>query len=205
MKSVTLDGDIYDPAGSLSGGSKAQNSGILLKLRNKKQLMEQVNEKQALLDDIAKTLENYQRQLQKYNKTKQALDLKQHALKLLEEQLSSNSSAKVIRLVQELHEGVSQIDVEIKELEAKKRECIERQKSLEKEMEELSQHRESKLKAIQKELDKCKKEVAKATPFIKTKQQEVDIASEEIRKEDVTDIYPFQPLNKKQNLFSRTI
>ena len=33
VKSVTLDGDVYDPSGTLSGGSAPNSSGILVKVQ----------------------------------------------------------------------------------------------------------------------------------------------------------------------------
>jgi structural maintenance of chromosome 2 len=35
-RSVTLEGDTFDPSGTLSGGAKAQSSGVLLQLQVEK-------------------------------------------------------------------------------------------------------------------------------------------------------------------------
>lgn len=50
-KSVTLEGDSFDPAGTLTGGSRPQSSGILSKLTEINEVSQQLAEiKQQLLE-----------------------------------------------------------------------------------------------------------------------------------------------------------
>ena len=61
LRSVTLSGDVFSPAGTLSGGARLQRHDILPKigelLECEEALMEKVEELKRLESDIAKTQE----------------------------------------------------------------------------------------------------------------------------------------------------
>lgn len=94
-KSVTLEGDVYDPAGTLSGGSSAQSSGILLTLQTINELTKQISNLEKQLKTIKHTLAQEKAQIDLARKLRQGLDLKRHEIKLGEEQISNNSSSAV--------------------------------------------------------------------------------------------------------------
>ncbi|KAI8446476.1 SMCs flexible hinge, partial [Phakopsora pachyrhizi] len=54
MKSVTQDGDIYDPSGTLSGGSKPSTLGILIKVQELKKVEGLLKDHQSKLEVIKK-------------------------------------------------------------------------------------------------------------------------------------------------------
>ncbi|KAI8447921.1 SMCs flexible hinge, partial [Phakopsora pachyrhizi] len=54
MKSVTQDGDIYNPSGALSGGSKPSTSGILIKVQELKKVEGLLKDHQSKLEVIKK-------------------------------------------------------------------------------------------------------------------------------------------------------
>lgn len=95
MKSVTLEGDVYDPAGTLSGGSAPQSSGVLLTLQKlneiNAELADQVKSLAALQADMARE----KRKVDAGRKAKQELDLKSHEIALAEAQINGNSSSSV--------------------------------------------------------------------------------------------------------------
>lgn len=57
-KSVTLEGDSFDPAGTLSGGSRAQSSSVLAAVSKLVSVSEQREEVSKQLNDINKHLSN---------------------------------------------------------------------------------------------------------------------------------------------------
>ena len=96
MRSVTLDGDTYDPSGNLSGGSRSNSGGVLLKTGELRSLRSQIREHQKILDSYNRELDELDSISKHYYSLKQKLELKEHAHLLLEERLSSNSNAQVI-------------------------------------------------------------------------------------------------------------
>jgi structural maintenance of chromosome 2 len=95
MKSVTLEGDVYDPAGTLSGGSAPQSSGVLVTLQKLNELTKELQEQERQLSMLQATMAKERKKLDATRKTKQELDLKTHEIKLTEEQISGNSSSSV--------------------------------------------------------------------------------------------------------------
>lgn len=95
MKSVTLEGDVYDPSGTLSGGSSPNSSGVLVTLQKLNEIMKDLRVQETALNDLQATMVREKKKLDSARKTKQELDLKMHEIKLTEEQIGSNSSSSV--------------------------------------------------------------------------------------------------------------
>ena len=95
MKSVTLDGDVYDPSGTLSGGSAPNSSGVLVTLQKLNEITREVRNKERLLASLEENMRKEKKKLDATRSLKQELDLKSHEIKLTEEQINSNSSSSV--------------------------------------------------------------------------------------------------------------
>ena len=95
MKSVTLEGDVYDPSGTLSGGSSPNSSGVLVILQKLNEVMKELSQKEHDLLVLQETMRKEKKKLDAARATKQELDLKAHEIKLTEEQINGNSSSSV--------------------------------------------------------------------------------------------------------------
>ena len=95
MKSVTLEGDLYDPAGTLSGGSAPHSSGVLVTLQKLNELTKELGRQEIALVSLRDTMAKEKKKLDSARKAKQELDLKTHEIKLTEEQIGGNSSSSV--------------------------------------------------------------------------------------------------------------
>ena len=95
IKSVTLDGDVYDPSGTLSGGSAPNSSGILVKVQD---LLEaEGNLQDAIARQSALELEEKRTsdvRNHRFNLSRE-LTIKEHELNLLQEQLNGSNAARV--------------------------------------------------------------------------------------------------------------
>ena len=95
IKSVTLDGDVYDPSGTLSGGSAPNSSGILVKvqvlLEAEGNLQDAIARQSALELEEKRTsdVRNHW-----FNLSRE-LTIKEHELNLLQEQLNGSNAARV--------------------------------------------------------------------------------------------------------------
>jgi structural maintenance of chromosome 2 len=99
MKSVTLQGDTYDPAGVLSGGSAPQSSGVLITLTKLNEITTELKHQEMQLSSLQATMAKEKKKLDAARKTKQEFDLKTHEIKLTEEQIGSNSSSSVSQII----------------------------------------------------------------------------------------------------------
>lgn len=95
MKSVTLDGDVYDPSGTLSGGSSPNSSGVLVTLQKLSELNNQLSAHERELSELQSLMGKEKKKLDSARRLKQELDLKSHEIKLTEDQIGGNSSSSV--------------------------------------------------------------------------------------------------------------
>lgn len=106
LKSVTLDGDVYDPSGTLSGGSPPNSSGVLVTLQKLNEMNIQLSKHEGELNELQALMMKEKKMMDSARKLKQDLDLKLHETKLTEEQINGNSSSSVCAittLLCELH------------------------------------------------------------------------------------------------------
>jgi structural maintenance of chromosome 2 len=95
IKSVTLEGDVYDPSGTLSGGSSPNSSGVLVTLQKLNEITREMRSKERRLAALEDTMRKEKKKLDTVRAIKQELDLKSHEIKLTEEQIGNNSSSSV--------------------------------------------------------------------------------------------------------------
>lgn len=95
MKSVTLDGDVYDPSGTLSGGSSPNSSGVLVTLQKLNELNKHLSAHEMELSELQALMGKEKKKLDSVRRLKQELDLKSHEIKLTEDQIGGNSSSSV--------------------------------------------------------------------------------------------------------------
>ncbi|KAI8903905.1 condensin complex component SMC2-like protein [Powellomyces hirtus] len=180
MRSITLDGDAYDPSGQLSGGSKPNSSGVLLKLGSLKTLRTKLNDLALpALSEVQRELEECDRTVNHYKGLQKKLDLELYEGGLLEKRLNTNASAKTIQHVQSLRTRIQEQELLRADAIEKKKKAEETRAHVASEMREFSAHREDKLKALQNDLALGKKELSKSAPTIKKVQQEIDLSREE--------------------------
>jgi len=97
LKSVTLEGDVYDPSGTLSGGSAPNSSGVLVTLQKLNALNKELAARESEMEELQAHVSREKKKLDAARKIKQDLDLKAHEIKLTEEQIGGNSSSSVCR------------------------------------------------------------------------------------------------------------
>lgn len=100
MKCVTLEGDVYDPSGTVSGGSSPKSSGVLVTLQQLNEIERELEMRTEALQTLQATMAREKQRLDAARKMKQEFDLKSHEISLAEEQINSNSSSSVSRFIQ---------------------------------------------------------------------------------------------------------
>ncbi|CAG8747112.1 24490_t:CDS:10, partial [Racocetra persica] len=148
-KSVTLEGDVYDPSGTLQGGSKPSSEGILNKMQASKELKDKLRFHQQALDKINLEIKDAQKVIHKYNQVRQQLDLKTHEIALLEEQVNKSSSSQIIHVVENIMSQIAEQENIIVTSQERYKACQITCQKLENEMKEFKSNRDSKLKEIQ--------------------------------------------------------
>jgi structural maintenance of chromosome 2 len=177
LKSVTLEGDVYDPSGTLSGGSAAQGSGVLLTLQKLHGITQELAQEEEKLAKLERTIAKEAQKMKSARQIQQEMDLKAHEIHLAESQIASNSSSSIIASVNEMKETIAALKTNITDAQRRKQEAEAEVKKVEKEMKDFSSNKTGKLDQLSKDLDKLKKALAKAQAAIKPMQQEMRDAS----------------------------
>ncbi|KXH41870.1 RecF/RecN/SMC N terminal domain-containing protein [Colletotrichum simmondsii] len=173
MRSITLEGDSYDPSGTLSGGSSPNSSGVLVTLQKLNEITRQLKEAESSLHQLQLTIASEKSKLDHARKIKQELDLKSHEIKLGEEQISSNSSSSIIQEVQNMKETIAQLKNDTAEAKKRHFEATADVKRIEKDMKDFDNNKDAKLVELQKSLDKLRADLTKNTASVKVLQKEV--------------------------------
>ncbi|KAH8912766.1 SMC2-like protein [Coniochaeta sp. PMI_546] len=173
MRSITLEGDAYDPSGTLSGGSSPNSSGVLVTLQKLNEITRQLKEAEASLHHIQGTIAREKSKLDQARKIKQELDLKAHEIKLAEEQISGNSSSSIIQEVENMKSAIAQLKTDSAEAKKRQAEASADVKRIEKDMKDFDNNKDGKLIELQGSLDKLRAALVKMTASNKTLQKEL--------------------------------
>lgn len=173
MRSITLEGDSYDPSGTLSGGSSPNSSGVLVTLQKFNELTKELNAKKRVLSELQSTMLREKKKLDQARKIKQELDLKSHEIKLTEEQIGSNSSSSIIQEVENMKQNIIQLKSDLAEAKKRQEEATKDVKRIEKDMKDFNNNKDAKLVELQVSLDALRKALAQKSASVKVLQKEL--------------------------------
>ena len=173
MKSVTLEGDVYDPSGTLSGGSSPSSSGVLVTLQKLNEISKELDVREAELSDLQAIMAKEKKKMDNSRKAKQELDLKSHEIKLTEEQIRGNSSSSIIQAVEEMKANIEQANKNATDAKSRQAEASKDIKRIEKDMKDFDNNKDDKLAELQSSLDALRKKQTKNSIAVKTLQKEL--------------------------------
>ncbi|KAM0458186.1 hypothetical protein ACHAO4_002913 [Trichoderma viride] len=173
MRSITLEGDSYDPSGTLSGGSSPNSSGVLVTLQKLNTLTRQLNEAERSLKDIQIKIAREKSKLDQARQIQQTLDLKKHEIKLAEDQIGGNSSSSIIQEIENWKATIAELQESISDARTRQAEASADIKRIEKDMKDFDNNKDGKLVELQKSLDKLRGSLDKNSAAVKTLQKEL--------------------------------
>lgn len=94
-RSVTLEGDVYEPSGTLSGGAAPTSNGVLVKAQELLDVERRLGEAKGRLDALERKNEKDSGRRERWKTATRDLQIKQHEKKLFEEQLSGSNASRV--------------------------------------------------------------------------------------------------------------
>ncbi|QDZ21883.1 structural maintenance of chromosomes protein [Chloropicon primus] len=127
---ATLDGDFYDPAGTLSGGSSKSSPSILSRLHSLTEAEKKFQTHQSNVVQLRGQVKALDSASKQYTKCKQELDLKVHSLSLLKKKIDASECTQLMNQVATLEESLEQA-------QATHETALEKQTSLEKSVKQL--------------------------------------------------------------------
>ncbi|KIM73622.1 hypothetical protein PILCRDRAFT_15124 [Piloderma croceum F 1598] len=106
VRSVTLDGDVYDPSGTLSGGSALSESGALVKVQELLEAERKVGDAKRRVDELEMTEAKGKEGCDQW-KLSRELEIKEHKMRLLAEQLDGSNAARIGAEIQTLKQTIA--------------------------------------------------------------------------------------------------
>jgi len=156
VRTVTKDGDKYDPAGTISGGSAPSGGGILSKLEELSRLEEQVQKQQQEYEQLQKELQKMQTVSGKYDAFEREVKCKEHEYSLIEERINSSEHHVAEKSAQDLSAQVAQFEEDIKNMPSEEKRLKQLVKQLEKDIKSLSSSREDRIAHLEKQVEELK-------------------------------------------------
>lgn len=179
-RSVTLEGDLFDPAGTLTGGSRASTSSTLMQLQQLSDTTAELKEHETALTSVVQELSKLRKGADQYKSVKQQYEVKTHELELLQATISQNPHHQLLEKVKDLESQLEKANaalVDTKEREAKANKDAEKMES---QMKNYSSYKESQMKEIETNLSAAKSKFQSASKEFKKRQQEVESITLEI-------------------------
>lgn len=180
-KCVTLEGDLFDPAGTLSGGAPAKSGSIILKLEELKEIQNELNKKEQLLRNVETTLSNIAQIAEKHATLKQKYDLLTYEIDMIRQRLQQTSHHKIKEEVESLNATIQKLTQRIIAAKNLEKDSTKRAKDLEAQLKDAVNIREKQLKEAENQLNIFKKKAEKSRKEWQNREQESKTLELEIK------------------------
>ncbi|CAH6718541.1 structural maintenance of chromosomes protein 2 [[Candida] jaroonii] len=158
-RSITLEGDIYDPEGNLAGGSRRNTSSLLITMQKFNKIQLQINELTSELKIVQRELGKFQELSYKTKDLQNEINLQQQELKNLNRKLENNQATIIVKDYEEKQQEVNRLKQEVEDSQIKCDEFTRQIKVIEKDMKEFNTNKGSKLKELEKEVNNLRNQV----------------------------------------------
>lgn len=158
-RSITLQGDIYDPEGTLSGGSRNNSSSFLIDIQKFNSISKKVIDLENKLADVIGRIKQYSEISVKTKSVQNELNLATHKLHLANRSLENNPSAQLLARNKEIREEIENCTESMKNGCEDVRRLEGEVSRIEKDIEEFSKDKGSKLDELKNEVTSISKQI----------------------------------------------
>ncbi|KAF2315810.1 hypothetical protein GH714_040349 [Hevea brasiliensis] len=170
--SVTLEGDIFQPSGLLTGGSRKGGGDLLRQLHELAEAESELLLHQGKLSGIEAKITELLPLHKKFTDFKKQLELKHYDLSLFQGRAEQNEHHKLGELVKKIEQELEEANSKAKEKQILYKECVSMVSMLEKSIKEHDNNREGRLKDLEKKIKAIKSEVQLASKDLKGHENE---------------------------------
>ncbi|KAJ7123064.1 condensin complex subunit SMC2 [Mycena epipterygia] len=180
VRSVTMAGDVYDPSGSLSGGSAPSTSGVLIRVQELLEAEDRLAKAKVELEELETTQGKSQKARDEWKARVKELDMKEHELKLMEEQMQGSNAAQLGAQVEKLKQTIAELQAAIQAAQEKQAAANEDCARLQRDMDEFKNNKDGKIDELKAGISKQKAALQKHSVIVKTQQKEQQTATLEL-------------------------
>jgi len=155
-RTVTLDGDVYEPSGLISGGSKDNLGSTLSKITQLTSVSQKLKEKSTRLKAVVKQLESMSSQSQQFDKLSGDLDIATSQLAAVEKHISQTSYGMIKDKFDSMTQEIKDATKEVSHMMKTKDEKWALHNELKEKEAQLTEDRENRLKDIETRVEQTK-------------------------------------------------
>ncbi|KAF3619865.1 Structural maintenance of chromosomes protein 2-1 [Capsicum annuum] len=167
IPSVTLEGDIFQPSGLLTGGSRRGGGDLLRQLHALAEAESKLSSHQKCLSEIDAKINQLIPLQRKFKDLKAHLELASYDLSLSQSRAEQNEHHKLGELVKKLEQELGEAKSGIEEKKLVNESCLAKVSYLEKSIHEHAGNRESRLKDLEKKVKTIKSQMQSALKDLK--------------------------------------
>ncbi|KAL0869443.1 hypothetical protein ABMA27_007677 [Loxostege sticticalis] len=171
---VTLDGDVFDPSGTLSGGARAKGGSVLVQLQELKEAEAQLHQAEAQYQQCNAEFASMQHAAEKYAATQQRYEMMSHELEVIKARLATTSHAQTHAEIESLRAQVEELSAAVERDKVTQKETAAKARELEAKVKDIKGHREREFKKAEEALKKAKKEAEQHSSSWKQREQEFE-------------------------------
>lgn len=158
-RTVTLDGDTYDPSGTLTGGSKNSLGSLLSKIEELSSMQGELDAQTEELDGLQKKITRLEADLVANKDLVREIELKRHSLQILEDKMAESSYAQTMQEIAALESQLQEIEAEAVALRASEDAAKDELKKLKTAEKDIKKQREKAMKDMENAMRAAQKEV----------------------------------------------
>ncbi|EXC13941.1 Structural maintenance of chromosomes protein 2-1 [Morus notabilis] len=170
--SVTLEGDIFQPSGLLTGGSRKGGGDLLRQLHDLAVAEEKLSTHQKRLTEIEGKIAELLPLQKKFTDLKSQLELKWYDLSLFQGRAEQNEHHKLGELVKKMEKELEETKSAAKEKELLYKNCVNKVSVLEKSIKEHDNNRAGMLKDLEKKIKATKAQMQSSMKDLKGHENE---------------------------------
>eukprot|EP00946_MAST-07B_sp_MAST-7B-sp1_P003763 g3763.t1 len=174
LRSVTLEGDAVDPAGTMSGGSRGRQAPVLFQLAAVTEIRNKLEATRTELNANRSKLDGMAGARAAYEKHADAFEMATHALKIMQESIANSKHGMLAARVKECEDNMRACNEEMEAATQAKNDAVAQINDLKKAMAELEAEREAKMAGAEAAIKKHKAATKKATKALGKAEGEYD-------------------------------
>jgi structural maintenance of chromosome 2 len=179
-RTVTLDGDSFEPQGTLTGGSKANLGAVLGQLRSLSDASTELGVRQERFRAASSQLKRLESAINAFDAASQKVEIEREKLAQLDKQLSLSTHSQLSARLAESETGLAEAEEGVEVARKGKKDAEAKVASLRADEANFRQRREQLLAALEARVKASKSEAAKATNSLKKVQQKRQVLEMEL-------------------------
>jgi structural maintenance of chromosome 2 len=181
-KCVTLDGDVVDPAGTMTGGSNSGLGSCLKKLQQLDASNEELESCEDRLKEVVGSLKKSAKEAASYQELSDAVELKKQQVVLLKDRLSHTTAASLAEKLEESETALKNAEKACIDAKADGKAAKQKVKDLGSQEASLRKQREKRLEALELETKQTKKQLVDAEKKLSAAEKKVKVLGMELVK-----------------------